>query len=73
MKILVKAKCGAKENKIRKISDEEFEVFTREQPIENRANKSIAKLLAEYFNISPTSIELIWGAKSKQKILEINT
>ncbi len=81
MKIFVKAKAGAKENKIvppdltlwkevdRK--EEYFTVFVKEPPIAGKANLAIAKLLAEYFKKSPREVRLVSGASSKRKVFEI--
>jgi len=72
MKIFVKAKAGAKEEKIEKLSGNIFYVAVREPPVKDKANKAIVKALAGYFQISPTQVEIITGRSSKQKLFEIN-
>jgi len=72
MRIFVKAKPKARENKIEKISESNFIVLVKETPIGGKANKSIIKSLAEYFNVSNSDIEIIRGHKSREKIIEIN-
>jgi uncharacterized protein (TIGR00251 family) len=72
MKISVKVKLHSKEEKIEKIDDDNFMVWTKELPIENRANEAIIKILADYFNVSASSVEIISGFKSKHKKIEIN-
>ena len=78
MKIFVKAKTGAKENKVTppllKLIPETEEYYTvsvKERPVEGRANESITKLLAEHFKVSRSQVRLISGATSKRKIFEI--
>jgi len=78
MKIFVKAKPGAKENKVtppplRLIpnKDEYYIVSTKERPVEGRANEAITELLAEHFEIPKNQIKLISGATSKRKVFEI--
>ena len=83
MKIFVKAKAGAKEDKVippplrlslqpgAEASKEWYIVSTRERPVEGRANEAITKLLAEYFEVPRSQIRLISGASSKKKTFEI--
>jgi len=67
MKIFVRAKTGAKKQKIRQIDDDHFEVWIKEPPIDGKANNAIIDLLADFFNIPKSSIELKSGSKSKNK------
>jgi len=85
MKIFVKAKAGAKIEKIippeiklwkekNSESNEEewFTVWVKEPPVQGRANIAIIKVLAEYFKVSNSQIRLISGFSSKQKVFEIS-
>ncbi|PJA37619.1 hypothetical protein CO181_02780, partial [candidate division WWE3 bacterium CG_4_9_14_3_um_filter_43_9] len=49
MKIFVKAKPRAKNEKIEKIGEDCFKVSVKEPPEEGKANQAIVKALAEYF------------------------
>ena len=71
MKINVKVKLRSKEEKIDKIDDYSFVVWTKESPVEGRANKAIIGILAEYFNIAPSNVRIVSGYNSKHKIIEI--
>ena len=71
MKIFVKAKPGAFQNKIEKLDETNFTVSVTEPPIQGRANRAIVELLAEYFSVSKTSVRIISGATSRNKIIEI--
>jgi len=78
MKIFVKAKTGAKENKVtppplRLIPEAEewYTVSVKERPVEGRANEAITKLLAKHFRVLRAQVRLISGATSKRKIFEI--
>ena len=78
MKIFVKAKAGAKENKVippslKLIPDVEplYSVSTKERPVEGRANEAIIKLLAKYFGVPRSQVRLISGATSKRKVFEV--
>lgn len=71
MKIFVKAKPNAKEEKVEKIDDSHFMVSIKEPPVEGRANKAIIRVLAEYFSILQSDIQIISGHTSKNKMIEI--
>ena len=78
MKIFVKAKPNAKENKITppplKLmpdTEEWYTVSIKERPVEGRANEAIAELLAKHFKVSRSQVHLIRGASSKKKIFDI--
>lgn len=85
MKIFIKAKAKAKENKIipppqklwpekeTNISNQKewFIISVKEPPVSGKANTAITKLLAEYFKISSSNITLISGASSKNKVFEV--
>lgn len=79
MKIYVKVKLKAKEEKVKKASpdlfenkENHYEVFTKEPPLEGKANKRVIELLAEYFQISPSKVRIISGFTSRQKVVEID-
>lgn len=83
MKIFVKAKPGAQEERIIKKDESQdlfgqnrpaeniYEVWVKEPPIQGRANIAIAKALASYFKVPNSQIKLVSGFSSKQKIFEI--
>ena len=71
MKIFVKAKPNANDQKVEKISEAHFEVAIKEPPIKGMANEAIAKALAEHFGVARSRVRLISGFSSKQKVFEI--
>ena len=77
MKIFVKAKTGAKENKVTppllKLITEEKELYTvsvKERPVEGGANEAIIMHLAKHLGIPRSKVRLISGATSKRKVFE---
>ncbi len=46
-------------------------IYTKSPAIDNKANISAIRLLANYFGVSKSQVELIQGNKSKIKIFEI--
>jgi len=72
MKIIVKAKPGSKEDKIEKNDNSNYTVYVRALPIDGKANAAIIKLLADYFDVSFSLIEIISGHMARTKVIEIN-
>lgn len=71
MKIFVKAKPSAKEEKIEKIDEVNFIVAVKEPPKDGRANRAIVKAIAAHFNIASSCVNLVSGFSSRQKVFEI--
>lgn len=71
MKIVVKAKTKAKIESVEKINELTYRVSVKEIPAEGKANQAIIKALAKYFDIARSSITLISGQTSKQKVFMI--
>lgn len=78
MKIFVKVKPNAKIEKVEKISEQlfgkkgvNFKVWVREPAKEDKANEAVIKILAKYFGVSKSAINIVSGSASKQKIIEI--
>ncbi len=72
MKIIVKAKPNARENRVQKIDESNFVVFVKEAPLQGKANEAIIKLLAQYFKTSPLLVEIVSGRTSRTKIIIIH-
>jgi hypothetical protein len=71
MKIFVKVKPKAKEQKVEKVNDINFKVLVKEPPEKGKANRAVIRALADYFNSSQSNIKIISGSNSKLKIIEI--
>ncbi len=71
MKIFVKAKPSSKEENIKKLSETNFEICVKEPPVRGRANAAIMIALARHFGVPPSSVRIISGHTSRQKIVDI--
>jgi hypothetical protein len=71
MKIFVKVKPGAREEKVEKIDDINFKVQVTQPPEKGKANLAVIKALAEYFDLNRSSIQIVSGSTSKLKVIEI--
>ncbi|MFI5391648.1 MAG: DUF167 domain-containing protein [Bacteriovoracales bacterium] len=72
MKIIIKAKPGAKEDKIERIDESNYIVYVKAPPIDGKANAAIIKLLADHFDVSQSLVEIISGHMARVKVVEIN-
>lgn len=72
MKIIIKAKPGAKEDKIEKVDEANYTVYVKAPPIDGKANAAILKLLANHFDVSQSLIEIISGHMARVKVVQIN-
>ncbi len=71
MKIFVKVKPKTKEEKVLKIDDINFKVQVKEPAEKGKANRAVIRVLADYFSISQSDIEIVSGSTSKTKIIQI--
>ena len=72
MKIIVKAKPGAKQDSIEKVDEANYIVSVKALPIDGKANGAIIAVLAQHFDISQSLIEIISGHMARVKVVEIN-
>ena len=71
MRINVRAKPAAHEEKVVYIEPGVYEVSVTEPPAEGRANRAIVAVLAEYFEVNQSSVQIISGHTSRNKIVDI--
>lgn len=71
MKIRVKAKPQASEEKVKKIGKNSYEVWVKEPPVRGLANMAIEAVLVRHFNLTRSKIRLVSGFSSRNKIFEI--
>lgn len=71
MKISVKAKPNAKEEKVEKIDDLNYVVSVKEPPVKGKANEAIRNALAMYFKTASSKVKIVSGYSSRNKIIEI--
>jgi hypothetical protein len=69
--IKIKTHPGSKKEKIIRKTEDSLEIWLKEKPIENRANKALINLLSDLFKVKESKIKLIRGAKTRNKIIEI--
>jgi len=71
MKINLKVRPNSKQERIEKLSGGEFVLWTRAPAREGKANEAVIKLLSAYFSIPKSRINIVQGAGSKNKVVEV--
>jgi len=71
MKLFLKVKPGAKQEKLEKTGDNAFTVWVREPAKENKANFAVLEAIAGHFGVGMAHVRLVSGAHSKEKIVEV--
>ena len=71
MLITLKAKPNARKNEVVKVDDVTYEVRTTATPADGKANEAIIELLAKYFRVAKSKVEIVKGKTAHVKIVEI--
>lgn len=72
MEISVNITPNSKTSEITKISENIYKIKVDAPALKNKANKRLIEILSEYFNVSKSSISIIKGLKSRNKIIKID-
>ncbi len=74
MKINVKVHPNSSQEKIKKISDNNYEIWVKENPVNGKANLSVIKILKKYFKNKDKNfkeIKIKKGLTSRNKIIDL--
>ena len=71
MRINVRVIPRAKLNRVEVQPDGTLRIHTTTAPTDGKATADVIKMLAEHYNVPKTSIKLIRGATSRDKVFEI--
>ena len=78
MKIFIKAKPGAKKERITdntdlfgRGSERHLVVSVKERAVDGAANRAIEKAIAEYLKVAPSRVRIVSGQTSRDKVVEI--
>lgn len=70
MKYTVKVKPGSSQEKV-VLTDEGLTVWLHARAHDGEANKAVVKVLAKYFGVAKSCIEIVQGEKSRVKIIDV--
>lgn len=71
MKISVKVKTKAKEERLEKIGDGIFAVWVKEPAEKGKANAAVIKVIAKHFKVPQSKVRIAVGLASRQKVVII--
>lgn len=71
MKLFIKVKPKAREEKVEKIDEDHLVVHTKEMPEKGHANEGVIRLLSIHFSVSKSQITIVSGKKARMKIVTI--
>jgi uncharacterized protein (TIGR00251 family) len=71
MRFEIKVLPGAKHEQIEKISDTQLKVKVKTRALEGKANERLIDVLSEYFQVPKSNVQILKGAKTKNKLVEI--
>ncbi len=71
MLISVRVTSNAKEALVTKTGETSLEVRVDEKAVGGRANKRLLEILSEHFNVPKSSITIVRGTRSRDKMVEI--
>lgn len=71
MKFFARVKAGAKQEKIEQLDEYHFLIWTKNPAKEDKANKSAAKMLADFLGVPPSCLVLKQGRHFQEKVFEL--
>ena len=72
MKIYVSIKPSSKASSVEKAGDE-YTVRVKEPAVDGKANEALVKLIAQHFKVPKTRVNIVRGATSRRKTIEIDS
>ncbi len=71
MRIYIKVIPKSSQRKVEKMDDGTYKVWVTVVPEKGRANQEVIKLLAKYFQVAKSQVEILSGKTAKVKLVEI--
>lgn len=71
-KIQVKVIPRASKNEVIEIAPDQFKVKLTVAPVDGKANEALIELLSKHFKLSKSSVHILRGEKSQNKMIEID-
>lgn len=71
MKYTVKVKPGSSQEKVVENAEGELTIFLHARAHDGEANKALIEVLAKHFKMPKTSIKIVQGTHSREKVIEL--
>ena len=72
MKIEIKVIPKAKKNMVKEEGSGRYKVYVNAPAIDGKANKAVISILAEFFCVRKSEVEIAIGAHSREKVVVIH-
>jgi uncharacterized protein (TIGR00251 family) len=72
MRIKVKVKPNARENSIKEIEKDYFEIKVSVPPEKGKANEKVIDLMSKYFKVPKSKIQILTGHSTREKVVHID-
>jgi uncharacterized protein (TIGR00251 family) len=70
--IFVTVKPNAKQSAIAQISATEYRASVNAAPLGGKANRALIELLARYFGVANSSVQILSGRSARKKLIRID-
>ena len=71
-RIYVKVIPRSSQNKVEKISEGEYKIKLTAPPVDGKANDMLIKVLADYFGVSKSSLNIVGGKSARIKMVDVD-
>lgn len=71
MLVRVHVTPNAREARVTKVDEGNFEVRVDAKAMDGRANKRLVEILAKHFSVPKSKVVIVSGAKSRDKVLQV--
>lgn len=73
MRVFLRAYPGSSREEVVIGNDGDLKVYVRQSPVDGKANKALIAVLSGHYKVKKSSIRIITGSTSRNKIIEINS
>ena len=71
MRIVVRVLPRAKQDKVEPLDDGVYRVRVKAQPVKGQANERLRQIIARYFGVSVSAVQIVRGHTARVKVVEI--
>ncbi len=71
MIIRVKVKPSSPRSEIKKVDEKNYLAAVTSEPEDNKANRELVTIIADFFHVSTRNVKIVKGFKSKNKVVKI--
>lgn len=71
MRIYAKVSPRSSKNEIKQIGENEYKIKITAPPVDGEANEMLIKILAKYFGVAKSAINIVGGKSTKFKMIDI--